>query len=130
MNREIILLILPFFTIFCFKSIKLPKDFEIKISVWVNLMPGPIQEDISKKIRGIIEFKGTFEQEIDLSEVYILKQNKKVRIGFEKNKKNYYILKDFPVLKPEEEIDFLIKFKYKNKGFEKEIEKIKVGAVY
>jgi len=129
-NKAIILLILPFFTIFCFKSVKLPQDFEIKISVWINLMPGPVQEDISKKIKGIIEFKGTFEQEIELLEVYILKQKKKLRIDFEKDKKNYYILKGFPVLKPEQEIDFLIIFKYKNREFEKEIKKIKAGAVY
>lgn len=121
---------MPFFTIFCFKSVKLPQNLEIKISVWINLMPGPVQEDVSKKIKGTIEFKSTPEQEIDLSEVYILKQKKKLRIDFEKNKKNYYILKNFPVLEPEQEIDFLIRFKYKNRGFEKKIKKIKVGAVY
>lgn len=130
MNRKIIFLILPFFTISCFKSIKLPQDFEVRISVWVNLMPGPVREDLSKKMNGIVQFKGTFEEEIELKEVYILKQQEKIKTGFEKKESNYYILKDLPPLKPGSEIDFLIRFKYKNKTFEKEIKKIKVGAVY
>lgn len=130
MNKKTLLYFFIFFNLFCFKSVKLPEDFETKCSVWINLMPSPPPHIPSEKIKGVIEFKGSLKEEILLLEVYVYKGKEKIRVNFEKTGKNRYVLNNFPLLTPQEEIDFLIKFKYAGKAFEKEIKKIKVGVVY
>lgn len=93
-------------------------------------MPSPPSRNPAEKIKGIIEFKGSLKKEIKMMEVHLFKGKEKFEIEFEKNGEKIYVLKNLPFLIPGENVNFLIKFKYGNKEFEKEIHDIKVGVIY
>ncbi len=115
----------------CIRPFMLPEDFEVKIYLWVNLMPSPIQ--YARKIRGYIELKGSFEKEPELKKILLLYNNKEIEIPFKKEKEMWLIEISPDIISETKEKEYL-KFKlllfYKGKIFEIIKEKIEIKRIY
>ncbi len=131
MNKKLYFLL--FIIFFCFKSVELPKDFELNVYIRANLMPGPLPR--KGILKGFIELKGTFAENPQIKKVSILYKNMEFGIPFEKNKReNVWVLK-FPVkiipqIKEKKYLKFKIVISYKGKMFEIIKDKIKIIRIY